>query len=521
MNGPNNAAVFRTLIIYAICVPLAITIGYLLTNPMDYSSFGLFGIVALLLASPILLRWHHPLLILSWNMGISMFFIMSAPSLWFVMVALSLGISVLERTLNSEMHFIRVPQITWPLLCLAAVAIVTAELTGGFGVRAFGSEVYGGKKYAYLLAGILSYFALTARRIPREQAGLYVALFLLGGAVNFIGDLFSIAPSWAYYLFLFFPPGSTAFFSFQVGETRLGGFAGAGLAIWSFLMARYGIRGIFLSGNLWRPFVFFLTFTLIFLGGYRNHLIFVVVLFALQFFAEGLHRTRLLPIFAWLGIMAMMAIVPLASKLPFTFQRTLAFLPLHLDPVVRSEAQDSLDWRLNMWKALLPKVPQYLLLGKGMAISPEEYNEMMGNTALATAAGSFDPSQNALALAYDYHNGPLSVLIPFGIWGVIAVLWLLGAGLRVMYCNFRYGDSSLQTFNIFLFVEFTYYVFQFLVMGGALSGDIAKFAGVLGLSIALNGGVCRPAPQPVPAREPFLRSRGILPGSQPRPAFPK
>ncbi|MGD0745404.1 MAG: O-antigen ligase family protein [Verrucomicrobiota bacterium] len=521
MNSPNQAALFRTLIIYAICVPLAITIGYLLTNPMDYSTFGLFGIVALLLASPFLLRWHHPLLILSWNAGISMFFIKSSPNLWLVMVALSLGISVLERALNSEMRFIRVPQITWPLLCLIAVVLVTAELTGGFGVRAFGSEVYGGRKYVYLVGGILSYFALTARRIPLERAGLYVALFLLGGVVNFIGDLFSITPSWARFVFLFFSPDIYSFFSFEIGETRLAGFALAGLAIWSFLMARYGIRGIFLSRKVWRPFLFFLTFSLIFLGGFRYQLLFVVVLFALQFFAEGLHRTKLLPIFAWLGIMAMMAIVPVASKLPFTFQRTLTFLPLHLDPDARREAQDSLDWRINMWKALLPKVPQYLLLGKGMAISPEEFNEMMGNSALAASAESFDPSQNALALSYDYHNGPLSVIIPFGIWGCIAVLWLLGSGLRVMYCNFRYGDSSIQTINIFLFAEFMTYIFQFLIMGGALSYDIAKFAGALGLSIALNGGVCRPAPQPLPARETFLHPQGVLPGSRPRPAFPQ
>ena len=31
-----------------------------------------------------------------------------------------------------------------------------------------------------------------------------------------------------------------------------------------------------------------------------------------------------------------------------------------------------------------------------------------------------------MALSYDYHNGPLSVLIPFGIWGGIAVPLVFG-----------------------------------------------------------------------------------------------
>jgi len=516
----NAPAILRSLIVYAVCVPLAIIVGYLLTNPMDYSTLGLFGIVVLLLVSPLLLRWHHPLLILSWNMGVTLFFLKGSPSLWLVMVALSLGISLLERALSSQMHFIRAPQITWPLLCLVGVVLLTARLTGGFGVRAFGSDVYGGKKYIFLLVGILSYFALTSRRIPPERAGLYVALFFLGAVTSFIGDLFSLFPAWAHFVFWLFPASANSFFAFDVGETRLGGFAATGIAIWSFLMARYGIRGIFLSGKLWRLVIFTLALSLIFLGGFRSELVYVGLVFMFLFFLEGLHRTRLLLVFAGVGIMAAVAIIPSASKLPCTFQRTLAILPLQLDPAVRLETQQSVDWRVNMWKALLPQVPQHLLLGKGLAITPEEYNEMMG-TSLGMATGQFDPGQDPYALAYDYHNGPLSVIIPFGLWGAIAILWFLGAGLRALYCNFRYGDPALQTINLFLFVNFLVTIVIFVAVFGAITSDIAKFAGSLGLSIALNGGVCRPVPQPVPAKETFFRPQGVLPGSRPRPAFPR
>jgi hypothetical protein len=258
---------------------------------------------------------------------------------------------------------------------------------------------------------------------------------------------------------------------------------------------------------------------MVFLGGYRGVLMFVMLIFALQFFMEGIHRTRLLPVFAFLGVLAAVAIVPLANKLPFTFQRTLAFLPLQIDPVAREAAQTTVDWRVNMWKALMPQIPEYLLLGKGLAITPEDYNEMMGQTALSAAAGNFDPGQNSLALAYDYHNGPLSVIIPFGIWGCITVLWFLAAGFRVLRCNYRYGDPSLQTINAFLFAAYLAYVFQFMFIGGSLSLDVAKFVGVIGLSVALNGGMCEPAPQPVQAKETFIRPRGALPGSRPGPAF--
>jgi hypothetical protein len=520
MNSPYNAeAILRTLIVYAICVTLAIIVGFLVTNPMTFSNMGLFGILGLILISPLLMRWHYPLLVLSWNLNLCIFFLKGGPNLWLVAFGLSLGISLLERALSSRMHFIRVPQVTWPLVCLLGVVLVTAKLTGGIGLRALGAEVYGGRKYISLLVGILSYFALTSRRIPPERAGLYVALFFLGGAMSFIGDIFPLAPRWAYPLFWVFLPNIYSYSQFQVGEVRLGGFAATGFSIWVFLLARYGIRGIFLSGKPWRLVAFILSFVSIFLGGFRYQLVSAGMIFISLFFLEGMHRTKLLPVLTLVGLFAIATIAPVASKLPFSFQRCMAFLPLDLDPQAKEAAQGSWDWRVNMWKALLPQVPQHLLLGKGFAISPEEFNEMMGRTAFAAAAGQIDPSQSALALSYDYHNGPLSVIIPFGIWGVITLLWFLAAGFRVLHSNYQYGDPSLQTINAFLFVEYLVASFMFMFAGGAVSTDMARFVGFLGLSIALNGGVCRPAPQPVQAEGTLPRPTHVLP--QPRPAFPR
>jgi O-antigen ligase len=230
----------------------------------------------------------------------------------------------------------------------------------------------------------------------------------------------------------------------------------------------------------------------------------------------------LLPVAILAGSLAVAIIVPLTPHLPFTFQRALSFLPLDVSPEARESAQGSFDWRVNMWKALLPQVPQYLLLGKGMAISPEDYNEMMG-TPLGIATGNFDPSQDPMALAYDYHNGVLSVILPFGIWGMIAYLWFMAASLFVLYRNWKYGNPELRSVNALLFVVFLFEVVSFLSCYAGLSLPVAVpfLVGRVGLSIALNGGVCRPEPQPVPAKEAFLRPQGAWPRSRPRPAFPR
>src|ERR1019366_1861457 len=164
----NNAAILRSLIVYSICIPFAIWMGYLLAaeSPLyERSNWIIWGLLGLLFCAPILLRWHHLLLIASWNFGMTLFFLPGTPSLMMPMVCLSLAISVLHRTLNSEARFISAPQITWPLVCLTAVVLITAKLTGGIGLHSLGNETMGGKKYIMLFIGILGYFALTAQRI--------------------------------------------------------------------------------------------------------------------------------------------------------------------------------------------------------------------------------------------------------------------------------------------------------------------------------------------------------------------
>jgi hypothetical protein len=513
----NSAAILRGLITYAICIPLAIFMGAVavsLAYSPTYANFGVVGILALILSAPILLRWHHPLLILSWNLPLTIFFVRGSPLVYLLMVMISLGISILQRTMNRDMRFISAPQITLPLVLLTVVVLVTAKLTGGIGLHALGSPVMGGKKYVTLLAGILGYFALTARRIPHERANFYVGLFLLGGCVGALGDLIAFIPRSFYFIFLLIPPDAYAYNSSGSGM-RFSGICWASTAVVYYLLARYGIHGIFRTGRPWRivPLVLFTTLALF--GGFRSAFLGIALIFSIQFFLEGLHRTKLLPIIAFAGVLAAVICFPLANRLPTTFQRALSFFPLNVDPVVRAEAEGSLNWRLDMWRALLPQVPDHLLLGKGYAITAADY-QLMGRDA---PIQSIDPAEQALAISGDYHNGPLSVILPFGIWGAIAFVWFIAAGWRVMLMNYRHGDPALRTINTTLFALFLSKVFGFIVIFGALSNDTATFGGVLGLSLALNGGICRPARNPA-ATTAELPARLPAP-SRWRPAFQK
>jgi hypothetical protein len=510
----NAPAILKSLVVYAICVPLAVFVGYMLTDPLQYSTFAYAGVLGLMLTFPLLLRWHYALLLFSLNASMYLPFMKGRPDVWIVMVMLSLGISVVERTMSSQMHFIRVGQITWALICMLGVIYMTAKLTGGMGLRALGSEVYGGRKYVWLIIAILSYFAVTARRIPPEHAGWYVGLFMLGGLTSFIGDLYPITPSALHFIFWIFPPTSYAVEEFSLGTTRLGGVAGTAAAFVFWLVARYGLRGIFLSGKTWRPVLFVVASMMIFLGGFRIKILSYCFILGMLFFIEGMHRTRALLVVLLAGILGAVLVVPLAPHLPFTAQRMLSVLPVEISPEARNSAEDSTQWRIDMWKALLPQVPRYLLVGKGYAITMEDFQNMGRDSAFHTV----DMSQQGLALSGDYHNGPLSVIIPFGIWGVIVFLWVVIAGMRVLYCNFRHGAASLRTVNTYFWVLYLYIFLRFLFVYGSFTDDMMFFASTIGFSIALNGGVCRPVTQPVQASQSMAHlAKRIVP--RVRPAF--
>jgi hypothetical protein len=514
-NDPASiVAALRTLAVYAVCCVLAIILGVLMTNPLTYTSLGFVAVLCAALFIPFLLRWHHPLMIFLWNAPIMAFFVKGDPKFCLVIITASLIISIAERTLNQR-RFINVPGITLPLLCLIGVIAITAKLTGGIGLHAFGSDVSGGKKYIFLIVGILGYFAMTARRIPTEKAQKYVALFFLSGALSIVGDFASITPRFLQPIYWLIPPYSITDYV-DVGTTRLVGTAWGAVALISALIARYGIRGIFLSGTVWRPLLFFICIGLTLLGGFRSALIMVGLTCTLQFFLEGMHRTRLMPFFVLLALAGFAASIPLASKLPFTFQRTLAFLPegaIHLSTDARLAAQSSTQWRLDMWTALLPQIPKYLLLGKGYAISSGDL-ALIGNDSAFHAS---DAADQGLAVSGDYHSGPLSVILPFGIWGALVFLWFIYVSIRVVYRNFRYGNPALQTINTFIFTTYIVSVFSFLFLAGGLADGMLGFCGVLGLSISLNNGVCR---APVrPQKNIVFKHRPELVRPQIRPAF--
>ncbi|MDB6066953.1 MAG: hypothetical protein JWR26_3161 [Pedosphaera sp.] len=496
----NSFLLIRTLIIYGICLPLAVIVGYMLATPDDSASLLLVVIVFSLLTIPLFLRWHHQWLIAAWNMSAVVFFLPGSPSIGLTICFVSLLLSLLQHTLNKNVKFVYVPTLAWPLAFLAVVVLATAKLTGGIGLQIAGSSSYGGKRYILVLGAILGYFAITAHRIPPHRVAWAVRLFFASSMIGIVANLlFAIFPT-AFFLFKIFPVDAIAMMAVDRdaadaggGSLRLGGLAMSGATLFSILLAIYGIKGIFSVRHLWRFLLFALCLVVSLFGGFRSILIGLMITFALVFWLEGLMRNRMVPVLVLMFVMGAAVLAPFTDKLPLSVQRTLCFIPmLPVDPIAANEAQGSTEWRLEMWKAVLPEVPKYLILGKGYSFDPN-YMRMLQqglNKGAETAEGSI--------LAGDYHNGPLSVIMPFGIFGAIAFLWFMVAGTKVLHYHYKFGDPAYKCINTFLLAQFVGKCIMFFTVIGSLYSDMAIFTGLVALSVCINGPIRASSPAPMP-----------------------
>jgi hypothetical protein len=495
--------------LYLVAIPLALIVGVSVADPLAPTSLIALAMIIGLGLAPIVLRFYHESLIISWNSALVVFFLPGRPTLAMGLTVLVLLIAFVKRAMIRQPVTLPARMVTIPLLVLGMVILVTAALTGGLVGRVFGSEMWGLRRYAGVILGVAGYIALISHAIPLHRAALMAGLFVLSAVTAALSDL-AYAMDW-YFLFLIFAT-DVAFLqavSEQVGTfVRLTGVCWASWAAFNFLLLRYGLQGLF---NLTRPWRLVLALGALagtLAGGYRSYIVLAALMFLLLFWLEGLHRTHFALFAVGFLLLATVAILPNVRSLPLAIQRSLSILPLDVDPVASRDAQGTLDWRIEMWKVVLPEVPQHLLLGKGFAYSGTDYYL----TQEAYRRGLLRMSYEDTLISGNYHNGILTLIIPFGIWGFLAFCWFAIASIIALVRNYRFGLPQMLLINRFFLALFLTRLIFYVTVYGQFDLDLPMLTGIVGMSIALNGGILTaPAKVPVTAR---TESGELLPAGE-------
>jgi len=496
----------RALATYAVVLPLAILLGFISGSGVDWQFLTVVGMVLFVLATPLLMKWNHPLLFLTYNSSAVAFFLPGKPELWLVMAYGSFAMLIVEKSLVREKQFLPARSVLLPLLLMGLIVLVTGQLTGGFSAQIFGGSTFGGRRYFDMFGAIAAFLVIIAVRIPDQRIKLYIILFFLGGLANVITSIIPALPPSLWILANLFPVTTndlgaiTGDLDFG-GPQSIGRFLGFGLAGEAgvcFLLAMHGIRESLDRGKFLRLLLLLAVVAGGTLGGFRGYLVLVAMIILLVAFFEGVFRSRLLLPIIGFAVLLIIGLVMFSDQLPLSVQRTISVLPFKINPVARYEAQGSSEWRVNLWKAVWPEVPQYFWLGKGLSIQGRdlEIEERL------TRMKGVNFAHQVQLLSGDYHSGPLTLIIPFGIWGVLAWIWFLWASIRALYLNHLHGSESLRKINTLLLAIFIAKPLNFLFIFGNVWSDFAGFVGLVAFSIALNGGILKPVRTAVEAARP-------------------
>ncbi len=481
----NSVVGLRAQLVFALCLPVAVLLGYLLAEPTDFTSMAVVLLVIGVLSIPLLMYSYHPLLIAVWNAAIVPIFLPGQPYLWMLVAFMGLGFATINRFTSRAASFIAVPSVTRPLLALLLVVLATSYIRGGLGMRMFGSSQYGGRGYFYIIASIAGFFAFISQRIPKNRARLFASLFFISGLTALVSNLAYIGGHRFDFLYYLFPVNyaiEQAMGEYSFLDTSIYRVAGLTLgspALYGWLLVRYGLRGVFDTSKPVRLVLFVLAVLGSLFCGYRGIVLLMFVTIVVQFFAEEIPKLRVLLVLGLCSMFFAVILVPNVTKLPLAFQRSISFLPLSFDPAVQTSATGSSEWRIQIWRDILPEVPKYLLKGKGYNVDPMELD-------LANSSRQADNYSWAI-VSGAYHSGPLTLVIPFGIWGVGAFLWFVFASLKYLYRQYRYGDPDLREINTFLLAAFIGRVIYYLLIFGNFYSDLFLFTGIIGLSVSING----------------------------------
>src|SRR5438477_11049545 len=102
----------RPHLIMGLCLPLAVLIGYFLAEPMDSGSIAVVVLVLAVLSVPVLMKWYHPLLLLSWNAFVVPAVIPGRPHLWMLMSLIGLFFAALNRSVSASRPFVNIASLT-------------------------------------------------------------------------------------------------------------------------------------------------------------------------------------------------------------------------------------------------------------------------------------------------------------------------------------------------------------------------------------------------------------------------
>jgi hypothetical protein len=334
-----------------------------------------------------------------------------------------------------------------PLLCFAGLILLLMSVRGS-GIRMLGSSSWGGMIYIILFIGIIFYFAVNGLRLQGKQIQWIVWGSLLAGLIGAALRLkgFSAAEE-----------------AEGVSVTRLRWLMPIATALFPIVFALKLKKAPWVSALL-----LLISLTMIGLTGFRSKLVGVVMVAVGYGFFKARSKIKYIMIMGLFGVVAWGGIIVISPALPSGIQRSISFVPgARVAIGEANDAKGSIEWRVEIWKYCMEQSTQYLLLGRGSAFDVRDTVGELGVNDVRTISPWFAFQTRV------YHSGPLSLLIDYGIPGLLIALWLTILVIKRCW-GFAQRMATFDTFEsryaLFLCVSLLWQWVAFYLVYGDMPG---------------------------------------------------
>lgn len=317
-------------------------------------------------------------------------------------------------------------------IVLVCICIGQAYIRNPVGLNIFGSESVGARPYALFGASLVTCLILSQLSIPSSDLRYFIRIHIGGGLLNFgVLALGFFVPQLGVWF------GSANAHALNSGSYQQGEYGvdrasrihfvrdiSNNIALWISAF-KSPIKACF--HPIWAPLVI-LSFAFAAMSGFRNEIIAVGLTYLVGIAYRGGLPSVLIAFTTLIMGISLLAVVNLATPLPSNIQRSLSFLPGTWDDYHVKDAEESTQWRIDMWKEAL--LTDYWIknkyLGDGLGITREELNYIksfdIDRVGAAVGTGKLSRQQQLMMASGNYHSGPVSTIRTVGYFGLIILL---------------------------------------------------------------------------------------------------
>ncbi|MEI6819389.1 MAG: hypothetical protein WCL19_07275 [Verrucomicrobiota bacterium] len=293
----------------------------------------------------------------------------------------------------------------WGLLLVAS--IVQAYLRNPVGLNLFGGSEVGGRPYVFMIIGITAAVILSAYQVNPKDLKWAMRLSMLGIAIGIPSNVLR--------------SGITLT---EEGLSRIPALNSLGQLIAQWLVTRLSPLKACLR-PLW-SLLLLISIAAAAGSGYRNAIAGTGLIYAFGVLYWNGRGGLFASFIAIASFLSLLAIINLNFPLPGNIQRALSPFPGTWEEQYVKVADDSTEWRQEMWiEALTSK--RWIhnkILGDGIGFSKAdlETNQRMKDMKIGKLANGMSAQQEAMLINGSYHSGPVQTIRSTGYVGMLILV---------------------------------------------------------------------------------------------------